>query len=199
MGIETDKLTRQVFLARHARTALNADGRLRGHLDPPLDDQGRAEAAALAMALVPQHFTLVVTSPLRRAVETGEAIAAACGATRVVDELLIDRDYGAWAGQDERAVRAQFGSLDAAPGVETAESVIQRAYASLEACLVCAPQEAIMLVSHDAVNRLLLNSIDPALGDPETLSQETACWNLLRHKTGRWHVEIVGRKANELS
>ena len=34
-----------VYLARHGRTALNAEGRLRGHLDPPLDDTGHALAA----------------------------------------------------------------------------------------------------------------------------------------------------------
>ena len=35
----------RVFLARHGRTALNAEGRLRGLSDPPLDDVGLAEAA----------------------------------------------------------------------------------------------------------------------------------------------------------
>ena len=57
----------RVYLVRHARTALNADGRLRGHLDPPLDDVGRSEARELAVVLASLRPVRVVTSPLRRA------------------------------------------------------------------------------------------------------------------------------------
>ncbi len=35
-----------IFLVRHGRTPLNAEGRFRGRLDPPLDDRGLAEASA---------------------------------------------------------------------------------------------------------------------------------------------------------
>ncbi|HWX99407.1 MAG TPA: phosphoglycerate mutase family protein, partial [Mycobacterium sp.] len=34
----------RVYLARHGRTVLNAEGRLRGLSNPPLDDIGRVEA-----------------------------------------------------------------------------------------------------------------------------------------------------------
>ncbi|UQX09747.1 histidine phosphatase family protein [Candidatus Mycobacterium methanotrophicum] len=75
----------RVFLARHGRTALNAQGRLRGLSDPPLDEVGIVEAARLADALVPKHPTAVICSPLQRAVATAHAIGAACGATVTVE------------------------------------------------------------------------------------------------------------------
>ena len=63
----------RVFLARHGQTALNAQGRLRGLSDPPLDEVGIAEATRLAAALASKHPTAVICSPLQRAVATAQA------------------------------------------------------------------------------------------------------------------------------
>jgi len=84
----------RVFLARHGRTALNAEGRLRGLSDPPLDEVGIAEVARLAEALARKHPTAVICSPLQRAVATAQAIGSASGAPVTVDARLNDRDYG---------------------------------------------------------------------------------------------------------
>ena len=65
----------QLLLVRHGQTPLNADGRLRGHLDPDLDAVGLAEVTALARALAPMRLVRILSSPLRRAMATAEAIA----------------------------------------------------------------------------------------------------------------------------
>lgn len=184
---------RRVYLVRHARTALNADGRLRGHLDPPLDDVGRAEAAELAIVLASLYPARVVTSPLRRAVETAQAIVTRASVPMVVDHRLIDRDYGPWAGEREDALVAEWGALDTAPGVERAESLVARARAALDAQI--ADDEEVVLVSHEAVNRALLRELDPDLGSQDGVSQRTACWNVLLHLDGRWVVDQVDQKA----
>lgn len=182
----------RVFLVRHARTALNADGRLRGHLDPALDDVGRTEAGELAIVLASLEPVRVVTSPLRRAVDTAQAIATRASAPVVVDERLIDRDYGPWAGEREDAVMAEWGVLDNAPGVERTESVVARARATLDA--QTDRGDPVVLVSHDAVNRALLHELDPELGSRDGPSQRTACWNPLLHLDGRWLVDQVDQK-----
>ncbi|HZE17171.1 MAG TPA: histidine phosphatase family protein [Mycobacterium sp.] len=53
----------RVYLARHGRTALNAEGRLRGLSDPPLDEVGIAEVAGLADVLAAKHPMVVVCTP----------------------------------------------------------------------------------------------------------------------------------------
>jgi broad specificity phosphatase PhoE len=78
----------RVYLARHGRPALNADGRLRGLSDPPLDEVGVEEVARLAAALAPRRPVAVVSSPLRRAVATAQAIGAAAGAPVTIDARL---------------------------------------------------------------------------------------------------------------
>ena len=53
----------RVLLVRHGRTVLNAENRLRGRLDPELDDVGRAEVRALAEELAGLNPARVVSSP----------------------------------------------------------------------------------------------------------------------------------------
>ncbi|MBK9181149.1 MAG: histidine phosphatase family protein [Acidimicrobiales bacterium] len=84
-----------LILVRHGRTAANAGGLLLGRLDPPLDEVGRRQAEALAAAL-PAGARLV-SSPLRRARQTAEAIAA--GGTPVeIDDRWVELDYGEYDG-----------------------------------------------------------------------------------------------------
>ena len=185
------RLDERVYLVRHGRTAFNADGRLRGHLDPPLDEVGRAEAADLAIVLGSLRPSRVVTSPLLRAMQTAEIVAGRTAAPVVVDKRLIDRGYGPWAGEREASVIAEWGSLDAAPGVEPAPSVAQRARDVLDAQVADLATGPVVLVAHDAINRPLLCQLDPELGPPERIAQRTACWNVLSRVDGVCAVERV--------
>ena len=187
-------LDERVYLVRHARTELNAQGRLRGHLDPTLDGTGRREADDLAVVLASLRPIRVVTSPLRRAVETADIIAARAGVPVVVEKALIDRDYGPWAGADEDAVVAEWGSLDEAPGVERAETVVWRARAVLDAQIPDLAAGPVVLVSHDAVNRGLLSELAPELGPRDSIRQRTASWNVLVRADASWTVGRVDQK-----
>lgn len=197
----------RLYLVRHARTGLNAAGRLRGHLDPPLDSTGRQEAAELAAALAPllapawpaspATGPVLVSSPLRRAVETATAIAERVGVAVSVEAGVIDRDYGDWAGCLETEVVARFGEVGAAPGVEPVTAVVRRARAVLDAHRDALARGPVVVVSHDAVNRALLADLAPHLGTPSHLRQRTACWNVLSAGEGGWQVERVDQKAGD--
>jgi broad specificity phosphatase PhoE len=60
----------KALLARHGRTTINVEDRLRGLSDPPLDEVGVAEAARLAELLAAKNRTAVISGPLQRAVTT---------------------------------------------------------------------------------------------------------------------------------
>jgi broad specificity phosphatase PhoE len=182
-----------VLLCRHGRTALNAQGVLRGRLDPPLDEVGVAEAEALARALVPWRPHRVLSSPRQRAVQTASVVATVVGLAVEVDPRLDDRDYGEWAGLPAGDLEARFGSVDAAPGVEAIDAVVARARRALADAAAEAAGGTAVLVAHDAVNRALLCALDPSLGDPERLSQPTGCVNVLERSGGRWRIDVVGR------
>ena len=103
-----------LLLARHGRTAENAEGRILGHRDPPLDRAGRAEAEALARALADVAPRALWTSPLLRARQTAAAVAAATGLEAVVLEALSESDRGAWEGRTLAELEAEDPALVAA-------------------------------------------------------------------------------------
>jgi broad specificity phosphatase PhoE len=120
-----------VYLARHGQTPLNESGVLRGLADPSLNDAGECQARRLGAALGSRQPSLVVASPLRRAVQTARPVADRAGLDVVTDERLVDRDYGPWTGVSRERVIAMWGSVDDAPGVESKSAVRERAVAGL--------------------------------------------------------------------
>lgn len=185
-GIPAEDGMGLVYLARHGRTALNAAGVLRGRLDPELDFFGVFQARMLGIVLGNRDLRVVVSSPLRRAVDTASAVAERAGLQVAVDDRLIDRDYGPWAGKPKEAVLDRWGSLDDAPDIEPASAVLARATAALVDARDRAGGGGALVVSHDAVNRLLIHEFDPAQRDVEAIPQETGCFNVLDEREGRW-------------
>ncbi len=183
--------TQYLYLARHGRTALNAEGRLRGLADPPLDPTGEAEAARLADALRDSGAELVVSSPLQRAVRTAQAIAEALGVPHRADPRFNDRDYGPQTGELKSEVVAKWGDVDSAPGVESVETVLARSLPALDALLddpvsgtASAAPRAVIVVTHDAVIRPLLRSIDPGV----EVEVPTASYARLRRGGEGWAI-----------
>jgi broad specificity phosphatase PhoE len=87
-----------LVFVRHGQTEANRNGVLLGRLDPPLNVAGREQAAAVAARVALLAPARVATSPLVRAVETAEIVAAACALDVEVDERLIEVDYGEYDG-----------------------------------------------------------------------------------------------------
>ncbi len=184
----------RIFLARHGRTALNARGVLRGRLDPSLDPVGGREAMRLGAILASLGASDVVSSPLRRAVETAAEVASRVGAEVRIDTLLADRDYGRWAGRTREEIERRWGSVDEAPGVEPLDEVRSRALEALEEARRGCRSRAV-LVSHDVVNRTILATLDPEIGDSDSIPQRTGCFNVLDWSGGRWTVVAVDQVA----
>jgi broad specificity phosphatase PhoE len=176
----------RVFLARHGQTALNAQGRLQGLSDPPLDEVEIAEATRLSAALASKHPTAVICSPLQRASPPRRQSVRPSGAPVTVDVRLNDRDYGPMTGHFRDEVEREYGSVDLAPGVEPLTALAARVcqvFFDLAADYGPGP---LVMVSHDAFNRVLLGQLDPALGEAP---QRTACWNQLSRVDGVWRVD----------
>lgn len=180
-----------VLLVRHGRTALNAEGRLRGLANPELDETGIEQVHATARALRPLHLAAVRSSPLRRAVTTAEIIAGESGVLNHVDPAFNDRDYGPWTGKIKADVIAQWGSVDDAPGVEDPSIVLDRATQALDALVRSIVAGPIAVVTHDAVIRPLLGWIQPGI----EAEVETGSWAELTWDGQAWAVVSVDNTA----
>jgi probable phosphoglycerate mutase len=88
-----------IVLARHGETTWNKERRFQGQLDVELNDTGRAQARALARAAAPEGFAALYSSPLVRARETAEIVAAELGLEVRLDDRLKEGDVGDWQGR----------------------------------------------------------------------------------------------------
>jgi probable phosphoglycerate mutase len=102
------------LLLRHGQTPLSIDKRFSGIGDAELTAVGLGQAAAAAERLRHSPATAVVSSPLQRAVQTAEAVAAALGLQVEIDEGLRETDFGDWEGYTFSEVRKKWpAELDA--------------------------------------------------------------------------------------
>jgi len=112
--ILTGRSSKSVYLARHGQTAYNKEGRFQGQQQVPLDDVGRAQAVELAEHALEYDFAALWTSPLLRARETADAVAARTGRQPREDARLMETDAGDWTDRTFADVSAESPDLFAA-------------------------------------------------------------------------------------
>jgi broad specificity phosphatase PhoE len=101
-----------VYLARHGQTAYNLERRFQGHLPVPLDDTGREQAADLAERAATGAsdglpFVALWCSPLLRARETADIVAARLGLDPREEPRLMETDAGDWTDRLFSDVQAE--------------------------------------------------------------------------------------------
>ena len=87
-----------ILMARHGETDWNRESRFQGHADTTLNDAGRSQARELAERLAGDHIVAVYASPLLRALETAEIVAARLGLEVETVDGLREVDVGSWSG-----------------------------------------------------------------------------------------------------
>ncbi|MBN2046663.1 MAG: histidine phosphatase family protein [Anaerolineaceae bacterium] len=93
-----------IHTLRHAHTAYNEQKRYAGSIDVPLNENGVRDSLEAARALTDHHFDVVVTSKLRRAIETAKLLVD--GATPIIEsELCNERRFGVLEGLTWEDVR----------------------------------------------------------------------------------------------
>ena len=153
-----------VFLVRHGSHDLLGH-RVAGRMDGvPLNADGRGEAARMAARLSREPVAALVSSPLQRARETAEPIAAALGLPVAIDEAINEVDFGEWTGldlasldEDERwRAWNRHRSTARVPGGETMSEVAERAAAAVEGWRLRFPGRSVVATSHGDVIRGLV-------------------------------------------
>jgi broad specificity phosphatase PhoE len=97
-----------IVLVRHGETDWNREHRFQGRADQPLNEAGRQQARELAELLRDEPVTAMYTSPLRRASETADIVAARLGLEAKRLEALREIDVGAWEGLSVEEVKHRF-------------------------------------------------------------------------------------------
>ena len=156
----------RIHLARHAETDWNRLRRVQGISDIPLNDRGLAQAASLGARLASEPIEAVYSSPLGRARQTAEAVAARHGLEVQIVEDLAEFDQGELEGRYLRDIAVEYPELLAAfakepgevriPGGETLTEVQARAWRAFSSLLDRHAHGSIVAVSHNMTLLTLL-------------------------------------------
>ncbi|MFC6591210.1 histidine phosphatase family protein [Deinococcus lacus] len=159
-----------IYLIRHGQTDYNAQRRVQGHLDIPLNALGQAQASAAAGALhaAGVRNPLIHASDLSRARETAQAVQHKVGGELHPFPALRELNFGDWDGQEVDALARDWAADYAAfragrpdftrPGGESPAQAGERVLAHLQAHWP-QPGQTLVLVSHGLALASLLSQL----------------------------------------
>ena len=162
---EDTRVRGTALLMRHGETPWNREGRVMGRQPIELDEAGRAQVESsipLARMLEPN---LIMSSPLARARQSAEIIAAGLGGIEVIEEPLIEEvRYGKWEGMtyhqlinDDSFLQYRKAPLESVtPGGETIGQVQARGVEAVMRALGANHGRRVLFVSHDDIIRTVL-------------------------------------------
>lgn len=185
----------KVYLLRHGRTAWNKDKIFRGRADVPLDEHGLAQAKCVAQALKGIEIGRIYSSPLSRAVQTAEPVAACKQLPLNEVPEFLDIDYGQWTSKADEQVRQLFPELYQQwliqpeqvhfPDGEDLAGVRYRAFAKLEKLAAEADEQSILMVTHRVVLKVLLcSAMEMGLSKFWQVQVDTASLSVLGFEQG---------------
>lgn len=151
---------------RHGETQWARERRFSGGRDVPLTDRGRRQGHAIAAALPLGTLAAIYTSPLSRARDTADTIAAAHGIDVVVEPAFREMSFGAWEGLTRAEAAARWPRETAAwasapqeavpPGGERLVDVATRVSDAVARLHQRHGDATVAVVSHAVVIRLLV-------------------------------------------
>jgi probable phosphoglycerate mutase len=157
-----------LYLVRHGQSLFNAERRIQGQFDVRLSPFGERQSLALAAAFRSLPVDAIYASPLSRAMQTAEPIAAALDLKVQTDDRLKEINAGIFQGVPWAEIEKE--SPDAAarwreqdpdfviPGGESRRALGERGRAALEAIHATGHRQAVV-VAHGGVLAAALKSL----------------------------------------
>lgn len=204
MNTEPVKNTR-VWLIRHGEPETSSRGRCYGRLDIGLSPQGRLQVAKVAQSLRNEPIEAFYVSPRKRAIESCEILASACGRAVTIDERLREIDFGDFEGKPYDEIKRTYPETYQQwmqhptevqfPNGESFQQMKARVLKSAREIYDRHCGRTIAMVTHGGVNRILLSD---ALGIPDRnifhIAQNYAALNLISFARDYSIVELLNGK-----
>jgi 2,3-bisphosphoglycerate-dependent phosphoglycerate mutase len=197
----------RVLLLRHAETA--APDLFHGaESDVGLGERGARQVAAIVPLLVAERPALVVSSAMRRAVDTARPIATACAAPLQIEPDLHERRLGplsrtptanghvVWAETLRRWMAGDKGY--ASPGAESFLDVQQRILPTWGRLAEQCAGATCLVIAHGGIIKVLLLSLDVGLTDWHAFHTPNLGINELVLEDGRWRLLRLAQVPEEV-
>jgi 2,3-bisphosphoglycerate-dependent phosphoglycerate mutase len=192
------------FIAvRHGETAWNAQGRIQGHLDSPLNEEGLAQALLVGERLAREPIDALYCSDLGRVQQTIQPLVDRTGIQPRMTQRLRERKLGVFQGLTSRECQARYPEdyarfharevEHAVPGGESIRDVNRRVSALFTDLAAQHPGQLIVAVTHggvlDALYRFVTGLPLDRLRDFPIYN---ASLNWVRFGAGQWALERWG-------
>jgi 2,3-bisphosphoglycerate-dependent phosphoglycerate mutase len=151
----------RIIAVRHGETEWNKIGKQQGHLDSPLTELGRRQAAAMGHGLIQFPIEAFYSSDLGRACETASIISSIIKRNFITDARFRERNLGSMQGLTRHEFAGlypreaeRFGSIDPDYRIPRGESVRERHDRNIECAEELAKDnrgKTILVVVHGGV------------------------------------------------
>ncbi len=149
----------RLILIRHGETERNSEARLQGgKSDIPLNEKGRKQAQCLGLALQGEKLEAIYSSPLKRALDTAQAISVHHHLKVQTNRALEEIDMGFIDGLDLSEVKESQADFwkrwrqedysVPLPGGESPLQVQQRAWGAVQDIIRHHRERSVAVVSH---------------------------------------------------
>ncbi|KAE8796350.1 putative phosphoglycerate mutase gpmB [Hordeum vulgare] len=190
----------EVVVVRHGETSWNASRTIQGQMDPELNETGRRQALVVARRLSREaRPAAVYSSDLKRAAETAQTIATACGVSSLVlDPALRERHMGDLHGLVfDDAVRrspeifSSYSRTQEIPGGgESLDQLSERCVSYLNTVAEKHKGDRVIVVTHGASTEELCIHADPTSPVRGKLYNTSIC--VFRIGGGEWILDKAG-------
>ena len=191
------------IVVRHGETAWNAESRIQGHLDSPLNEEGLAQALLVGERLAHERIDALYCSDLGRVRQTVQPLVDRTRIELRITERLRERHLGVFQGLTGREAQARYPDDYArfhgrdpdhqVPGGESIRQVNARVGALFTELASQHPGQLVVAVTHGGVLDALYRFVT---GMPLERMRDfpiyNASLNFVRHRAGQWSVDLWG-------
>ncbi len=194
-----------LVLVRHAQTDLNSEYRFQGHVDTPLNSEGRETIGPTVEAVRSWAPERIYTSDLVRAREMAEAASEALGVEMEPRRGLRECSYGAWEGMTIEEIEARYpGELEewradearvARGDGESLKSMQERSWAELEAIAGRHPDGTAAVFTHSGpIRGTVCRIFDLSIAERYRFQVDNASITVIRRRpSGDWQLVLLNQ------
>ncbi len=165
----------KIYISRHGETAWNREFRVCGRTDIELTETGIRQARLLAEQVEGKDISCMISSPLKRALQTSRIVSDRTGIPVVVDERLTEQDYGSFegvSGKDAGFLANKRKFACRYPGGESMMMVAARVYPLLDEIRTAYRDQNVLLICHGGVCRVIHTYFE------DVTNEEFFHWNI---------------------
>lgn len=140
-----------LYLARHGETVDNVNKIMQGQTQGTLTDKGKEQAAELRDRLLATHIDAILSSDLKRSMDTASIVAGTRGIGILATPLLRERDWGSFTGRYIPDLKGEQWPDD----IESLEQLATRARAFLSYISDNFPDMNVLAVGHGIINKAI--------------------------------------------